>query len=140
MQLRKQLLLATSILAAVASIFYACKSQKNATASVASAKARVLVFTKTKGYYHTSIPEGARAIYDLGLAHNFAVDTSSDAKYFVEDSLKNYAAVVFLSTTQNVLNADQQVAFERYIQAGGGLLGYTQQQTPSMTGPGTTNW
>jgi cytochrome c len=51
------------------------------------------------------------------------VDSTRDAGYFVEDSLKNYSAVVFLSTTLNVLNADQQVAFERYIQAGGGFAG-----------------
>lgn len=123
MQLRKNLLLASLMLAAAASIFYACKSQKNVTASASAAKPRVLVFTKTKGYYHTSIPDGAKAIYQLGLANNFEVDTTSDAKYFVEDSLKHYATVVFLSTTQNVLNADQQAAFERYIQAGGGFVG-----------------
>src|SRR5690242_4935403 len=112
MQRRKNLLLASLILAAAASIFYACKSKKNVTATAPVAKPRVLVFTKTKGYYHTAIPDGARAIYLLGQSNNFDVDTTADAKYFVEDSLKNYAVVIFLSTTQNVLNADQQVAFE----------------------------
>ncbi|TDQ09441.1 ThuA domain-containing protein [Pedobacter metabolipauper] len=84
---------------------------------------RILVFTKTKGYYHTSIPAGVAAIKKLGKENNFAVDTTRDAGYFVADSLKNYNAVVFLSTTMNVLNADQQVAFERYIQSGGGFVG-----------------
>src|SRR5215471_17874741 len=29
----------------------------------------------------------------------------------------------FLSTTGNILNSDEQVAFERYIEAGGGFVG-----------------
>ncbi|HSB94579.1 MAG TPA: ThuA domain-containing protein, partial [Flavitalea sp.] len=37
--------------------------------------------------------------------------------------MSKYNAVVFLSTTMNVLNADQQIAFEHYIQAGGGFAG-----------------
>jgi len=37
--------------------------------------------------------------------------------------LKKYAAVVFLSTTGNVLNDEQQVAFQKFIQAGGGYVG-----------------
>jgi hypothetical protein len=68
-------------------------------------------------------PTGVAAIQKLGSENNFLVDSTRDAAYFVEDSLEKYSAVVFLSTTLNVLNADQQVAFERYIQAGGGFAG-----------------
>ncbi|HEY8935064.1 MAG TPA: ThuA domain-containing protein, partial [Cyclobacteriaceae bacterium] len=86
-------------------------------------KYRVLVFTKTKGYHHESIPVGIAAIQKLGLENNVDVDTTTDASSFQEDKLKNYKAVIFLSTTGDVLNADQQVAFERFIQAGGGYVG-----------------
>ena len=88
-----------------------------------SGKPRVLVFTKTSGWHHSSIPNGIAAIQKLGLENNFIVDSTADASYFNEDSLKNYSAVIFLSTTEDVLNADQQVAFERYIQSGGGFVG-----------------
>lgn len=88
-----------------------------------SGKARVLVFTKTSGWHHSSIPNGIAAIQKLGQENNFDVDSTSDASRFNEDSLKNYSTVVFLSTTEDVLNSDQQVAFERFIQAGGGYVG-----------------
>ncbi|QJW88525.1 carbohydrate-binding protein [Spirosoma taeanense] len=84
---------------------------------------RVLVFSKTKGWKHTSIPFGIAAIQKLGAENNFRVDTTKNADYFNDDSLRNYQAVVFLSTTGNVLNPVQQAAFERYIQAGGGYMG-----------------
>lgn len=84
---------------------------------------RILVFSKTAGFYHESIPTGIEAIQKLGIENGFQVDTTKDAGMFTDSQLKKYKAVVFLNTTKNVLNADQQVAFERYIQAGGGFVG-----------------
>lgn len=84
---------------------------------------RILVFTKTSGFYHESIPSGIAAIQKMAMEKGFEVDTTKDATNFTEKQLRKYSAVVFLSTTQNVLNADQQLAFERYIQAGGGYVG-----------------
>ncbi|MFT4022374.1 MAG: ThuA domain-containing protein [Flavihumibacter sp.] len=84
---------------------------------------RVLVFSKTAEWYHESIPAGRQAIWQLGADNDFAVDTTSDASYFTDDSLRHYTAVVFLNTTGDVLNQAQQNAFERFIQAGGGFVG-----------------
>src|SRR5687768_7802185 len=81
-------------------------------------KPRVLVFSKTAGFYHTSIPAGIQAIQKLAAENGFEVDTTKNADWFTEDTLKKYAAVVFLSTTGNVLNSRQEIAFERYIQGG----------------------
>jgi len=111
-------------------VFYACKTvvPKTSATSVSAVTipakpARILIFSKTKGFYHSSIPAGIAAIQKLGKENNFIVDTTKNAAYFIQDSLKNYSAVIFLSTTMNVLNADEQVAFERYIQSGGGYVG-----------------
>src|SRR5829696_2830767 len=73
-----------------------------------SGKPRILVFSKTAGYHHESITEGNAAIRNLGSQNNFDVDTTTNADMFNEDSLKNYAAVVFLSTTGNVLDNLQE--------------------------------
>jgi cytochrome c len=86
-------------------------------------KPRVLVFSKTAGFVHKSIPNGVAAIQKLGLENGFDVDTTRNADYFSEDSLKKYSAVIFLNTTGNVLDYRQEAAFERYIQAGGGFVG-----------------
>jgi cytochrome c len=84
---------------------------------------RVLVFSKTTGYRHASISTGKLAIQKLGKENGFDVDTTENADVFNENDLKKYAAVIFLSTTQDVLNYTQQVAFERFIQSGGGFAG-----------------
>ncbi len=88
-----------------------------------SGKARILVFSKTAGFHHESIADGNTTIQKLGNLHDFDVDTTSNAAMFDEDSLKKYAAIVFLSTTGDVLDYQQEAAFERYIQAGGGYMG-----------------
>ncbi|MBC6491842.1 ThuA domain-containing protein [Flavihumibacter stibioxidans] len=88
-----------------------------------SGKARVLVFSKTAGFYHNSIPDGIAAIQKLGKENGFDVDTTVNAAWFTDDSLKKYSAVIFLSTTGDVLNNYQEAAFERYIQSGGGYVG-----------------
>lgn len=104
---------------------YACLQSKPVvqTAAVPPAKPRVLVFSRTKGFVHSSIPFGIAAVQKLGKANGFDVDTTKNAAYFVDDSLKKYAAVIFNCTTGNVLDPEQQAAFERYIQAGGGYVG-----------------
>src|SRR5689334_16472721 len=79
--------------------FYACKTAPALTTSQAVAITkvpRILVFSKTKGFYHQSIPSGIAAIQKLGQENNFEVDTTKNAAYFVEDSLRHYDAVVFL--------------------------------------------
>jgi len=86
-------------------------------------KPRILVFTKTAGYHHASIADGVKAMEQLGATNGFEVDTTSNADKFTEDTLKQYSAIIFMSTTGEVLNYRQQADFERYIQAGGGFAG-----------------
>jgi len=84
---------------------------------------KLLVFSKTMGFKHASIPTGIAAIEKLGEENGFVIDTTTNAELFTDENLGQYSAVVFLSTTGNVLNAREEAAFERYIQAGGGYVG-----------------
>ncbi|MGW0424039.1 ThuA domain-containing protein [Streptomyces sp. NPDC003015] len=84
---------------------------------------RVLVFSKTAGFRHDSIPEGVAAVRELGASAGFSVDATEDAAAFTPRNLRRYDAVVFLSTTGDVLDPTQQRAFEGYIRHGGGYVG-----------------
>lgn len=80
---------------------------------------RLLVFSKTAGFYHESIPQGVDALMGLENEEEYIIDTTSDASLFNEENLKRYHAVIFLNTTGDVLDHHQEAAFERFIQAGG---------------------
>ena len=98
-----------------------CVSQP--AASHSSDDRRVLVFSRTAGFRHDSIPEGVAAIRDLGTSNGFTVDATEDANAFTSRNLRRYDAVVFLSTTGDVLDPAGQRAFEGYIRHGGGYVG-----------------
>lgn len=84
---------------------------------------KVLIFYKTAGFVHESIPDGIAAIEKLGAENGFEVDKTDNAEDINEDNLTKYAAVIWLSTTGDVLNQYQEADFERYIQSGGGYVG-----------------
>jgi type 1 glutamine amidotransferase len=84
---------------------------------------KILIFCKTVGFHHNAIAQGVLAIQKMGKENNFEVDTTTFSEKFNTQNLKQYNAVIFLSTTGDVLNDNQQAAFEKYIQHGGGFLG-----------------
>jgi type 1 glutamine amidotransferase len=85
---------------------------------------KVLVFTKTAGWHHDAMHAGVTAMQDLGKLHDFGVFWTEDAKRVMNDAeLSKYQAVVFLLTTGDILDEEQQAAFERYIRKGGGFVG-----------------
>lgn len=84
---------------------------------------KILVFSKTEGFRHESIPAGIQALQQMGAVNGFEADTTENAAFFSFDTLFDYDAVVFLNTSGDVLNADQQDALEQYIKSGGGYVG-----------------
>ena len=99
----------------------------------------VLVFTKTAGFRHDSIPAGIAALKLLGDQHNFHVDASEDAAVFTAESLARYRLIIFLNTTGDILARGEQAAFERFIQRGGDLSASTPPRIPDMSGLGTVS-
>ncbi|MEJ7645969.1 MAG: ThuA domain-containing protein [Chryseolinea sp.] len=84
---------------------------------------KALLFTKTDGFHHESIQEGVTAIRQLASRNNFTVDWQENASVFNDKALDGYKVVIFLNTTGNILNDEQQAAFEKFIKAGKGYVG-----------------
>ena len=106
------------ILAALAIFSASCKDPGEATR-----ERKILVFSKTAAFRHDAIEAGIAAIQQLGRERGFVVVATEDEKMFREEVLKGLSAVVFLNTTGDVLEAEQQASLERFIQAGGGFVG-----------------
>src|SRR5437868_10967594 len=84
---------------------------------------QILVFSKTVGFRHASIADGIAAVKDVAALNNFGVVMTEDASVFTDAGLAGFKAVVFLNTTGDILDANEQGAFQRYIQGGGGFVG-----------------
>ena len=83
----------------------------------------VLVFSKTTGFRHDSIPNAIAAIKKLGTEHDFKVDATEDATVFNDENLKKYDLICFASTTGTILDANQKKAMERFVESGKGWMG-----------------
>lgn len=83
----------------------------------------VLVFTRTEGWRHESIPDAVAALQRLGARERLRVDVTEDPGRFNPAELARYRAVVFASTTLDVLEADQQAALRGFVRNGGGYMG-----------------
>jgi type 1 glutamine amidotransferase len=86
-------------------------------------KPLVLIFSKTNGFRHSSIPVGIEAIKKLGEANGFEVEATEDSLAFNYKNLKKYSAIIFLSTTGKIFGPDQEKALQEYMHHGGGYVG-----------------
>lgn len=83
----------------------------------------VLVYSRTAGFRHANIPDGVRALQEMGEENGFTVDATEDPEQFTPENLEKYAVVVFLSTTGDILEPEQEKAFEGFIAKGRGFVG-----------------
>ncbi len=113
----------TSSTTTITSTSLAVTTFSDPTTSTAPSPLQVLVFHKTAGFRHDSIPAGIAAITELGEEHGYTVTATNDASAFTESGLTDYDAIVFLSTTGDILNGEQQHALESFIRAGKGFVG-----------------
>lgn len=83
---------------------------------------RVLVFSKTLGYRHASITNGIAAIRELGSEHGFAVEATENSTAFTATNLARFNVVVLLSATGDIMNPEQEIAFQSFLLNGGGFV------------------
>lgn len=92
---------------------------------------KVLVFSKTSGFRHKSIPAGISGLRRLAESSRraesacppFAVEASEDARLFTEESLSEYRVVVLLNSSGEFLDNEQLEALKRFVRSGGGVVG-----------------
>ena len=92
---------------------------------------KVLVFSKTAGFRHGSIPTGVEAMKQIGKATGaFEVTATEDDSFFEPEKLKAFDAVVFLNTTGEVFKSKEAGREDRlkkslvdFVKSGKGLIG-----------------
>ena len=101
---------------------------------------KALVFSKTLMFRHASITNGIAAIKQLGAENGFAVDATEDADWFTTTNLAKFKVVIFLSTSGNILNDEQQAAFRNFIERGGGLVAIHAAVAGDVATEGSWPW
>ena len=135
-----------ALLLFVPNLFAQAKDQVEKVKAALPAKApvqvktprKILVYTKTLGYRHGSIPIGTEAIKLMGEKTGaYTIEHSEDPAMFDENRLKQFDAVLFLNTTgdclapkRGKLSAEEQATLEQrqknlinFVKSGKGFAG-----------------
>lgn len=91
--------------------------------SCGSACPNVLIFSKTAGFRHDSIPAGIAMVQQIAADNGYTVTASEDSSLFTTANLAKYSTIIFMNTTGDIFTADQRAAFKSYIENGGGFVG-----------------
>lgn len=84
---------------------------------------QVLIFSKTEGFRHSSIETGIQAVQQIANENGFKTIASQDSRFFTENDLSEIDLMIFLNTTGDILNLDEQNAFQAYMDNGGNFFG-----------------
>ncbi|WP_410821087.1 ThuA domain-containing protein [Micromonospora sp. 050-3] len=84
---------------------------------------RALVFSKTTGYRHDSIPAGISMLQQQAAANNFEVVATEDSSVFTASNLATFDVIVMLQTSGMVWTSTaQRQAVEGYLASGKGIV------------------
>ncbi|GAA6000860.1 hypothetical protein JCM10207_004694 [Rhodosporidiobolus poonsookiae] len=84
---------------------------------------QVLVYSRTVGYRHASIPAAQEAIRNIATNTSLFTPSFSEAGTFTDDDLAPYKAIVFLSNSDQVLDDAGEAALKQWFTTGGSLIG-----------------
>ena len=96
----------------------------------------VLVFSKSAGFRHVdAIPPGNDLFARMGQAKSWEMHFSEESTDFNEARLKSTDVVVWNNVSGNALNNEQRVAFQQYLERGGGLVAIHNAMHAEMSWP-----
>ncbi|THH10877.1 hypothetical protein EW145_g1030 [Phellinidium pouzarii] len=108
-----------TLLAVAISLAHArtCTAQQRFTASI-------LLYTATADFRHDSIPTSIDALRNQSTSGTYDVrfDSTEDMSNFSDDNLANYDAIMFVSTTGEVLDDSGKTAFHNFLDKGGNFI------------------
>lgn len=83
----------------------------------------ILIFGKTIRPAHVQIiPVAGSALAQFFLKNGYEAEFTQETKFFDEQTLKNFQAIMFLDTSEGILNLEQKKSLEDYFNKDGGLL------------------
>ena len=83
----------------------------------------ILVYAQYDQYHKDNIPVGILVFKEMAQKHQFGLTWTMDAGIFTEESMKDYATIVFFNTKADQFTDEQKQGLKNYINNGGGFVG-----------------
>ncbi len=86
-------------------------------------KIKLLAISKTNGYRHAAIPAAKAALTLMAAQNNWDITFTEDSLQLNDYKvLKQYKAIIFMFVTGNAFGTQQEIAIQKFVEKGGGLL------------------
>jgi cytochrome c len=113
----------TKLLTAFAGALLVLTMTAPATPAAPAAGEKVLLFTKTAGFRHDSIPAGVAMFQQMATENGWQLTHSEDSTVFTDANLATYDVVIMFQTSGMVwTTAAQRTAVQTYMRNGGGIV------------------
>lgn len=87
-------------------------------------KRAVLLFSKATGFHHTASIEASKPVFaQIAKKNNWFLYETVEGGVFNVEQLAKFQVVIFNNSTGEVINNEQKRALEKYVEAGGSLIG-----------------
>jgi type 1 glutamine amidotransferase len=95
----------------------------------------ILVFTKTTGFRHDSIPAGVAAVERIAAELGYETEHTEDSAVYNPLDLARFAAVAWVSPSGDILDELERAALADYVTGGGGWCGIHAASTAERSWP-----
>lgn len=99
----------------------------------------ILVFTKTAGFRHKSIPKGIAFMDDVADKNHWNISFTENSEDFTDENLNQYDVLVFLNTSGDLFDDNQKQALKQYVAHGNGFVGIHAASNTEMEWPWFTD-
>lgn len=83
----------------------------------------ILLFSKTSGYRHTSIPASIHALQTLSSQSPlFTLTATESSSAFTPQNLRTYAVIILLQCTGDIFTPSELSALQSFVHNGGGVV------------------
>lgn len=82
-----------------------------------------LLVTTTNGWHHESLHYGVIALEEMAQRNFFDIELFQNPDGFTDSFLRPFQVIIFLNTTGDIFNPEQQKVMERFIKSGKGFVG-----------------
>lgn len=82
----------------------------------------IAMITQTNGFRHDNIPVAVETLQKMAAENNWNMVHTEDSSWFSADNLDTLDLIIFLQTTGDIFDDNQQKNIRSFVESGGGLL------------------
>jgi type 1 glutamine amidotransferase len=95
---------------------------------------RMLVYSRTTGFRHDSIPQGKVMLQQIASEQGFEITEAEENSLITDEGLAQFEIVFFMNSTGDIFNQAEEAAFQRWMETKNGAMAGVHSATDTEQG------